>query len=546
MHHSNIAQSDFLPATHPSLPDINSCEAWLAAASMGDSRQACAAFIALLGELEESPPRHATYLQILERVRPLVVNALEEHAKRFSGKALPLAHAENLALQQSSDLCRGMMHAYRRLLRAATRSADVPAAARELVPHIALLAARAVEFAALPIMLCYRARHAVANPLWLRLHEGYALAERLGVAETRIAGSERDPSRTESCVSFYVRPLLFALAHPYGLPARESLWVAGWVRRWSPKISIRGTLEKPHGYGMDIRGSSGPRWMAVADAAGQDHMRFLDAAALRYSLKKRLHLLETGRSPADAGLGRDCVQPAAGELLKSLRHTWCDAVPTQRFPRHPSTAGSASVEAAVGIAATHAALSGKPFESEVTVWDYARRGAAYPQGQGGAVVMPAIQSAATPGAAIETWVALDESAVGFRLRRPGPGARMAHRQLMAVRPRGASQFILSEVRWLAQEVDLSVTIGTRALPGLATPCAIRPVAADPTRPAAFSQAFLLSVARSLPTSLVLPFGWYQPGRTLELRVHSGILRIILSGLAGRGYDYERATFSATG
>ena len=102
------------------------------------------------------------------------------------------------------------------------------------------------------------------------------------------------------------------------------------------------------------------------------------------------------------------------------------------------------------------------------------------------------------------------------------------------------------MRWLTQEFDQSVTIGTRALPGLGTPCAIRPVAADPTRPAAFSQAFLLSVARSLPTSLVLPFGWYQPERTLVLRVQGGILRIILGGLAERGSDYERATFSAAG
>ena len=51
---------------------------------------------------------------------------------------------------------------------------------------------------------------------------------------------------------------------------------------------------------------------------------------------------------------------------------------------------------------------------------------------------------------------------------------------------------------------------------------------------------------SLPTSLVLPFGWYQPERTLELRVQGAILRIILGGLAERGSDYERATFSAAG
>ena len=59
------------------------------------------------------------------------------------------------------------------------------------------------------------------------------------------------------------------------------------------------------------------------------------------------------------------------------------------------------------------------------------------------------------------------------------------------------------------------------------------------------QALLLSVGRGLPPTLVLPSGSYQPERVLELRMEGGIRRIRLSGLAGRGYDYDRAAFSAS-
>ena len=82
MSHPSIADnadSDFLPASRPSLPDLESCEQWLTTASMGDSRQACAAFILQIGELAALPPRHAVYLQILERLRPLVEHMHGDH-----------------------------------------------------------------------------------------------------------------------------------------------------------------------------------------------------------------------------------------------------------------------------------------------------------------------------------------------------------------------------------------------------------------------------------------------------------------------------------
>ena len=83
-----MTHSDFLPATNPPYPDVKSSDAWLAKAALGDTRSACAAFHALLDEIEEAPPPHGAYLQILERLRPPLLAALAEHTRKFSGKPL--------------------------------------------------------------------------------------------------------------------------------------------------------------------------------------------------------------------------------------------------------------------------------------------------------------------------------------------------------------------------------------------------------------------------------------------------------------------------
>ena len=560
MSHPSVAgnaDSDFLPASRPSLPDLESCEEWLTTASMGDSRQACAAFILQIGELAASPPRHAIYLQILERLRPLAKGALIENARRFAGKAVPLSPTEQTALQQAFDLCRVMMRSYRRLLRAATRSEPPTPGSRELHGDIALLAARTIEFAGLQIDNFYRARHDVPDECWRLLHECYSTADTLGVSQVALGQPGRHPRHMETAMSLYVRPLLQSMAHPYGLPLRESQWLRGWLRKWSAKVLIVNPgRSRPSGdqaaWGFDINGTAAPHWMP-ADAAGHDDapdnaVRRLDTTELRRSLRKRLLALEAGKSPSEIGLGADCVQPAAGELLKVLLNTWCSAPATPRFPRRAATQGSTAVVAAAGLVGAHAVISGKAFEQEVRIWDYTRRGAAYQQSEDrldANALATAAPTAPDPVAVAEAWQLVDESAVGFRLIRQSAGARLAQRQLLAVRPHGASQFILSEVRWLTQGCDQSVTVGTQALPGLATPCAVRPATADPSRPAAFVQALLLSVGRGLPPTLVLPSGSYQPERVLELRMEGGIRRIRLSGLAGRGYDYDRVAFSAS-
>lgn len=536
-----MTHSDFLPASKPVLRDVRSCEEWLARATLADSSHACSAFLSLLDELEDAPPRHVPYLQILERLRDPILIAQEESTKKFAARPLPLGHAESVAFSQACDLWIVLLRAYRRLLRAALKGSRP-----ELVASVPLLCERAIEHTGELIGVHFLARREIGEDLWHWLHEAYALAEGRGVADVAVAEPRSRMPSSSTCTTAYVRVLMLALAHPYGLKERELTWTRRWTRRWAEKARVgpESRSESGRGYRIDLSGATGPQWNDGRDGQDRQHrgpaskaVRHLDFAEVAHSIKWRLKKLDAGVLPAELGLGRDCIQPAAGELLGALLSSLTRPPKSRQFPRHVA---HTATELASGLAQIHAALGGKAIVEDFRHWDYTRRDAEQIH-----IFQRAVGSEARRGHAassVEQWNTLDESASGFRLHRREPGARLAHRQLVALRPQGAQQFILCELRWLIQSPDQTLTVGARALVGLAQPVSVRPPPGDAAKPAPYSHALVLPVARDLPASIVLPGGWHQPGRTLDLWTEGPVLHIRLTELLARGYDFDHARF----
>jgi len=520
-------------------------EDWLATASMGDPQQAGGAFLAMLRHLREQPSPPPQALKVLEWLHPRVIEVVEQHFKRFSGKALPLSLPEDQTYQQVGALCEAMGAHYRALRET---KPGVPKLARALAASPLRLAwLRGLEYAALQITAAYAARRDVAAGLWQALHDQYAQAEQAGFAQHAIG--EGEPAQT--CAGAYAQPLLLALTNPYGLLPRDARWLREWAGQWSRKAVVVSRIEKTAAYSVDLGGDTPPVWVAV-DSPRPDR-RYLDLGALRNTLRKRLHLLAAGHSPAEAALGADCVEPAASRLLKSLLTAWSAGAPASHFPRRPARPDATIAHVAIGVDAAHRAMAGAWLERpSKPIWDYTTRGEPFtPSAAFGA------PSAGEAGGI--AWRILDESAMGFRLRldnaSPAPRNRIALQQLLAVRPHGATLHILADVRWLMQGSGDStagatafVTIGTRALPGLPRACAVRSLAQDPDEASeSFIQAFVLEPPRGLPECLVLPSGAFQSlggfeGR-VEVRLEDGVRRARLAGITQRGYDYECATLA---
>jgi hypothetical protein len=343
-----------------------------------------------------------------------------------------------------------------------------------------------------------------------------------------------------TCGEVYVRALLLALANPHGLATRELHWTRRWATMWAYKVELVPAAVDAQGYAIDLEGNQPPAWTKGEDATATT--RVLETANLRRSLRSRIKKLDAGGDPQTLGLGKDCVQPDAGRLLNTLLRAWVDAPAVRLFTRRLV---AARTELVSGLESIHLAVSGRALKrSAERHWDYSRRDAEQLHIYGTASA--ATEEVATTGFTAEKWETLDESANGFRLRRKGPGERLALGQLVALRPAGARGFILSEVRWLLAGVDQSLTIGAAALPGLAKGVAARPASSPAGASEAYMQAFLLPTSANQPGSLVLPSGWYQHGRELELKDEDETLRVKLAGLVQRGYDYDRANFSAVG
>jgi hypothetical protein len=505
----------FLPTQQPVVADLKACEAWLARAALADARQACRELTGLLESLEEVSPPEPSYVEVLERLREPIVVAQAEHGKKFAGRPLPLKDYEIGAFEQVYDLWTTLGRAFKRLLRSAIEDKSPDLAGKE-----ALLAHRALD-----------------SELWQDLHQLFQTAEAHGLTTTTVSAGHRSKS-VSTCAEAYVRALLLALANPPGLAPRELQWTRRWASMWAYKVDLVAAAGDAQGYAVDLAGNQPPAWIK-ADAATPT-TRFLETANLRRSVRSRVKKLESGVDPQTLGLGKDCVQPDVGRLLVQLSRVWVETPAPRQFTRRLV---AARAELVSGLESIHVAISGKAFKSAGAGrhWDYSRRDAEQIAIYQGA--RSSENDEVTAAFTAEKWETLDESANGFRIRRKGPGERLSLGQLVGLRPAGARGFILSEVRWLMAGIDGSLTVGASALPGLAKAVAVRPASTPNNAPEPYVQAFLLPNAAAQLGSLVLPSGWYQAARELEVRDEDDTMRVKLAGLAQRGYDFDRANFS---
>jgi hypothetical protein len=525
-----LKASTFLPGQQPALADIKSCEAWLGRASLSDPKQACHELTSLLESLEDISPEDSVYIEILERLREPVIVSLAEHGKKFSGRPLPLREYELTAFDQVYDLWSTLGRAYRRLLRMAVEDRRPT-----LVAQSPLLAQRALDCTSELMFAHYRCRREVDSELWRDLHQLMQAAEAGGFSAETVPTSLR-AKNVSSCTEVYVRALLLQLANPYTLSMRELSWARRWAAMWAYKVDLVAAAHDAQGYAADLASDQPPTWLR-ADVAHAS-TRFLETANLRRSIRTRMKKLELGVDPQTLGLGRDCVQPEVGRLLVTLSRGWIDVPSPRQFSRRLVPG---RVELTCGFESIHLAISGQIFRNAVRHWDYSRRDAEQLQ------IYQGVLHAATDtqaGFTAEKWESLDESANGFRLRRKGGGERLSHQQLVALKPQDGRSFILSEVRWMMTAIDRTLVIGVAALPGLARAVAVRAANPEGVREP-YTQAFIVPESAAGPQSLVLPSGWYQSGRQLDVRIDDDVLNIKLAGVVQRGYDYDRANFYVT-
>ena len=153
-------------------------------------------------------------------------------------------------------------------------------------------------------------------------------------------------------------------------------------------------------------------------------------------------------------------------------------------------------------------------------------------------------SAAGWSCSMDEWQIVNYSPSGFMcIKRETDGkTRVVHNQLLAVRRGGGAHFQLGLVQWLRLEVDGRLRCGVRLFPGVPQAISVRPSNFNPVGGGRYERALLLPEipAPSTAASLVLPAGWFQTGRFVE--VYSDRKQVAkLLNLLEKGSDFDRGT-----
>ena len=521
------------PSAQPEFIDGASAKAWLENVPLANVGAAQQQLLAELREFNRFAAKATSRLVALEAIREAVQFVEIEQARRFTNRALPMAEMESTVFDDTLALWEEMHLGYLRCMQA------VIADESGMRAQAALVCQRALAYTGLKMFHYHRAYRQVPAREWRALHEGYAHAESLGVAEEPVKDYlNRDVNDTSPRIA-YVRALLLGMANPNELSQRQLTFVAFLLERWAEKVDVTASApeEDIPPLIVDLASDACPE----REGPAAKEPRYLDVKRLAKSLRNRIGLLRKGESPAKLALGEDCVQPSCEQLLVFLYRQMCQA----RQPRSLERMRAASTaQACNDIGAIHYYVSGHVFKQpgEAKELTAAQRDQIVAFGR--VSTRDEDDYSVVHGYLLENWEIEDQSSQGLKMvRRAGnAGKRYTHGQLIAVRPGDSKTFMLGQIRWLMQNDAGDLYAGVRLLPGLPAATAVRATGLN-VMGAKYTQALSLTAVSALnaPPSLVVPAGWFKPKRVVEVYVE-GDVRVWLTELTDRGSDHERCSY----
>jgi hypothetical protein len=512
--------------------DSAGCKRWLDQLTLTNvqlTQQVITNQLAALGAASLAPLER---LKILETLREPINFVQGESAKRYAGKALPLEPGEAAVWNNVILLWQEMSRNYQQCLKA-YREGDLA-----IAPHAALVTMRCMRLLGSKLLDHYRIYRQPPGALWRALHELYAFAESHGYARIRVQDIFFKRDSDSSCAESYVQVLLAQLSNPFALSVRQMYFVARWLERWATLVGLA-AQPLPTGpipcIAVDLTSSSGVAF--GAELEGRPNLRYLDLEQLSKTLRQTINLLKQGQTPGQLGLGEDARQPGCENLLMLLYVQWCRAG-TARVEERANNDEPAQV--CLGLAAAHLHVGGgRGFRQPGELTARERRDMdTY------GYITRTEHETGEKNEMLEQWQILNQSASGFMCmqREPDGKARVAHNQLLAVRRSGGRNFYLGMVQWLRMEEGGELYCGVRLFPGMPQAISVRPSNFTPTGSGRYERALLLPEVPTpaTPATLILPAGWFQSGRFVEIFSDRKQVAKLLN-LLEKGSDFDRGT-----
>jgi hypothetical protein len=526
----------------PTFTTAAECRTWLETAPLTDTAQMMAMFLRELRAQNRAALAANERLDILELLRGHIYETQEAFSRKFVGKLQPLAAAEQAAFETSAALWHALVSGYMRCAEAcfANDALMKPRAALVMQRALATLVAGQIE--------THRVSRNPTNEHWRVLHQLFAAAEQLGVALHEVPDAPHLGKLRGTPQAAYVEALLLGASNLHEHSQRQIGWAARWARRWAPKVRVVAVAPELTQQAIPLCVDLGSDLPAGYRPFAGPGARWLDVVDLRHSLNKRLSMLAKGEAPAKLNLGEDCTQPACEQLLTVLYQRWCKGGAVRGAERRPASGACRFVAGSEGI---HYYIAGrKPFKNMVpTDLRTLRREQEEIATFGRVATHHDDKFSEQKGYAVEEWQTLENwhtvntSSTGMRISRVigQSGVRLGLRQLVAVSPADAQDWLLGCVRWTL--VGEAFEIGLMFFAGRPEAVALRGSGLAAASEA-FRPGFLLPAVPAIrqEACAVTPPGFFKPGRVLDVYSDGQSSRVRLTHLLERGADFERAAY----
>lgn len=495
--------------------------------------------IRFLDALLADPPAPAVFFGLLEQARAPLCFIEEEMARRYHGKAVPLAEEEEGNFQQVIAAWSKAAKAYALCARLEEPDTDNP----EYRSLMATILHRCLYYTGMIVLEHFRARRELPAGVWLELHGYYETAEEWGIAYLPVQDTLENSLQASHCAAAYTTLMLIDIASPYSNSVRNLNLIRRWAASWAPLISIHrieDDLEVPP-YVVELMKDAPLHPSAASDQLDSDARRF-DTSRLGFQINHLLAQLRQRITPSQLGLGEETTSHVL-HLLEHLQRPWTQQASPRRFRRFASE-GIARV--ACGFEAMHFAIGRQEFVQPDSASTYSR---------GEFDQLFTFREQVSPGQRlnirpkvdfpVDEWSVINHSANGFRLGRSSAGHKITHGQLLAVCPHDGDSFLISEVTWLMQEHGGGLIAGLATLPGMPQAIGVRHLASNGVHER-YVRAFMLPAVPVFgeDASLVLPPGMYQASRTLQVICGDESWQARMMHVLQRGTDFERVSYLA--
>lgn len=525
----------------PIFTDVASCAQWLNQLQLTNLQRAHSQLLAQITELNSYPMRGLERLNTLELLRETVEHIQADLAKKLIDKALPLNELELTVFVSIKKLWQTMVVGYQRVLQ------SYIAGDKQLVNYGALLCQRCLLYTGAEIFEHLRTGYEFDTKLWHQLHELYAYAELQNFHQTTVSNPLAPQATQTSCTSSYVKTLLASHANPAELTHWQLQKIDLWLSQWSGSVTLAYNYRLSKGdsqpLATDLASSEGLQ--RVEGLPQTDTLRYLAMVPLSKLLRVKIILLNQGHTPQQVGLGDQVGSESCLELLNTLHKFWCEKESKRSANRRPM---ARLTEVSYPLEGIYSQVAGRTFSAQ-SHSNQARQARQAFEILGHARPNPTHKTQTAIGYPLENWQIDNESTMGARLTRgEAGGGRLNGKHLIAVRPSDAQTFMLGCTAWAVVNRQGKLEIGVRYLPGIPEAISINSTGINPLNTETSAAALLLPALPSLktPASLIVPPGWFQPKRVIEIfQIDGEMIRVQLGFSVERGMNYERVSFTIT-